>query len=258
MIKMIASDVDGTILQHGRQMPTEEMYKMIQTCKDKGIIFAIASGRQYPNLRRMFQRVADGILFICENGALVVRDDVVLHSIEISKDIGKKLVREIRTTPDNEVLVCGKNSCYIAPKRLSFLKGLAMIVRNTITVFDDPDVIDEPWLKISAFQHNRNAAHYLGMYENRWGNTFNVVQSGIDWVDFGTTSKGEAVHFIENSMGFSPDEIAGIGDNGNDVSMFQAVSHSFVMADASPAVRAHARYTVANPEQAVGRILTEF
>lgn len=258
MIKLIASDVDGTILQHGRQMPTEEMYNLIQNCKDRGIIFAIASGRQYPNLQRMFRRVGDGLLYICENGALLVRDDQVLHSAEISKGIGKKLIREIQETPHNEVLVCGKNSCYIAPKRLSYLRDLALITRNTITVFDDPDVIDEPWLKISAFQHNGDATRYLEMYKKRWGHALNVVQSGNEWVDFGTTSKGEAVEFIKNSLGLSPDETAGIGDNGNDVSMFQAVSHSFVIASASAEVRAQARYTVENPEQAVRQILTEF
>lgn len=258
MIKLIACDVDGTILQNGRQMPTEEMYKLIQICKEKGIIFAIASGRQYPNLRRMFHRVADGLPFICENGALVIRDDEVLHSAEISKDIGKKLVREIRATPYNEVLICGQHSSYIAPKRLSYLRDMAVITRNTITVFDDPDVIDEPWLKISAFQQNRDAGRYLKLFKNRWGHVFNVVQSGDDWVDFGTTSKGEAVEFMMNSIGLSPDEMAAIGDNGNDISMFQAVSHSFVMSGASQEVRAQSRHTVGNPELAVKRILTEF
>ena len=43
--------------------------------KEKDVLFCVASGRQYASLRRDFDAYADDMLFICENGALVMQRD---------------------------------------------------------------------------------------------------------------------------------------------------------------------------------------
>ena len=53
-IKFIASDLDGTLLLNGAQKVSEELIPLIKRLNDEGIIFCAASGRQYPNLRRLF------------------------------------------------------------------------------------------------------------------------------------------------------------------------------------------------------------
>ena len=54
MIRLIASDLDGTLLQNGAQVLSPEIFKLIPALKKKGIHFIAASGRQYANLRRLF------------------------------------------------------------------------------------------------------------------------------------------------------------------------------------------------------------
>ena len=46
MIKLIASDVDGTLLPEGTADLNAELYDVILKLKEKGIVFAAASGRQ--------------------------------------------------------------------------------------------------------------------------------------------------------------------------------------------------------------------
>ena len=72
MIKLVASDLDGTLLLNGAQQLPEEIFPLIRELKKLGILFVAASGRQYPNMRRLFDSVADEMAFICENGALAV------------------------------------------------------------------------------------------------------------------------------------------------------------------------------------------
>ena len=57
MIKLIASDLDGTLLLNGAQDLPEEMFDLIPRLKKAGILFAAASGRQYANMRRLFAPV---------------------------------------------------------------------------------------------------------------------------------------------------------------------------------------------------------
>ena len=58
-IKFIASDLDGTLLLNGAQKVSEELIPLIKRLNDEGIIFCAASGRQYPNLRRLFGEEAE-------------------------------------------------------------------------------------------------------------------------------------------------------------------------------------------------------
>ena len=78
MIHLIASDIDGTLLQGGQTRLDPALFDVIERLEQHGIRFAAASGRQYTNLRRLFAPVADKIDYICENGSLVISDGSVL------------------------------------------------------------------------------------------------------------------------------------------------------------------------------------
>ena len=47
MIKLVASDLDGTLLLNGAQSLPEELFPLIKELKELGILFVAASGRQY-------------------------------------------------------------------------------------------------------------------------------------------------------------------------------------------------------------------
>ncbi len=46
MIKLIASDIDGTLVKDGTNVLNPEIYEVILKLKERGIQFAAASGRQ--------------------------------------------------------------------------------------------------------------------------------------------------------------------------------------------------------------------
>ena len=71
MIRLIASDIDGTLLQNGATEIPPEIFDHIHRLEKKGVLFCPASGRQYTSLRRLFAPVADQVPFLCENGAVV-------------------------------------------------------------------------------------------------------------------------------------------------------------------------------------------
>ena len=73
MIRLIATDLDGTLLDHSGKLP-EGTFETVRHLTGMGIRFAACSGRQYGNLIRLFGPVADQMAFVCENGALSVLD----------------------------------------------------------------------------------------------------------------------------------------------------------------------------------------
>ena len=69
MIKLAASDLDGTLLDSSGRLPSE-IFPLIEELYEKGITFCAASGRQLVSLEKLFAPVRDKIIFIAENGAL--------------------------------------------------------------------------------------------------------------------------------------------------------------------------------------------
>ena len=78
MIKLIASDLDGTLLHDYQQTVPEDIYDTIRALHDKGILFTAASGRQYANIRRLFAPLGFDIPYIAENGSLCIYKEEVL------------------------------------------------------------------------------------------------------------------------------------------------------------------------------------
>ena len=66
MIKLIASDIDGTLVKDGTLAIDREYMKVIGRLIDKGIVFVACSGRQYRSERKLFAPVADRLLYISD------------------------------------------------------------------------------------------------------------------------------------------------------------------------------------------------
>ena len=69
-IKLIACDMDGTLLDERSQVPPET-FELVRALDAAGIRFVAASGRRYDTLRAFFEPVADRMDFVASNGAQV-------------------------------------------------------------------------------------------------------------------------------------------------------------------------------------------
>ena len=68
-IKLVATDLDGSLLYSDKRVPEEFAEFVINHPEIKVVI---ASGRQYANIRTLFPDIADKLTYIAENGGIVV------------------------------------------------------------------------------------------------------------------------------------------------------------------------------------------
>ena len=71
MIKLIASDMDGTLLDGEGNVPPET-FDLIKRLRTAGIGFVASSGRRFDTLQELFAPVSDQMDFVASNGAQVV------------------------------------------------------------------------------------------------------------------------------------------------------------------------------------------
>lgn len=256
MIKLIASDLDGTLLQNGAQQLRPETAELIRQLRGQGRIFVAASGRQYPNLQRLFAPVQDEIDYICENGSLVIHEGRVLAKHCIERELGQEIIKAMMERGGCEALVSGENTSYIQPKTGEYLHRVRDIVKNNVTVVDDILNTREPYLKISVYEKAgvNNSQDY---WQQRFGSRVTVVTSGDAWLDTVPlgVNKGSAMIDLEQKLGVRPEEAMAFGDHFNDVEMLRQVKYSFAMENAQPEIKEICSYRTRLVEETLQEVL---
>ena len=133
MIKLIASDLDGTLLQNGAQSLPENVIPFIEKLAvEHGILFVAASGRQYPNLVRLFGSASKHMAFICENGSLVFHKDRLIAGHPMDKEAALTISHDILSLPGCELQISGEKTCYLIPKSDCFVDRMVNHVKNDV------------------------------------------------------------------------------------------------------------------------------
>lgn len=255
MIKLIASDLDGTILQNGATNVSESLMGVINELIDMGIMFVPASGRQVYSLKQLFKPLADKLMYIAENGALVKYKDETIYKAPMDKNVALEIINDIYNRDKCEVLIAGEFTSYIRPKTQEFDNEIRNHFNYDVTPIDDFNEIKEDILKISVCDLcgiNRSRQYF----EGRWSGIVQTAVSGEKYLDFNdmTVNKGTAMKQIQKKFKFNADECMAFGDNYNDVIMFDSVAHSYVMETAVDEVKSHGRFRTDSVEKTLRHI----
>ena len=262
MIKLIASDLDGTLLQNGAQELSPRAIQLISDLCDAGVHFVSASGRQYDNQKRVFAPIKDRISFIAENGSICMHQGHVISRATIADDLAKRILHEIKKQDHFEVVVSREDSCFIEDNVPEFVNHIVNVMQNTTQIVDDIKTVEGPILKI-AICNMTDGPHIIDKYlkhlQNLFGEEIKVVTSGNIWIDFIApgSNKGTALQTLMNLFHVKPEECAAFGDQYNDIEMLQLVGTSYAMSNAAPGISYHATYVTDSVEDVLEDILSE-
>ena len=238
MIRLVASDIDGTLLQGEETEISQEIFTQIARLREKNILFCPASGRQYTSLRRLFAPVAGQIPFLCENGAVVYgpgNPGPVLGKTAMDWDAAMELCREILDRPGCEVLISGADTSYLCPKGDEIESIIRYEVGNHTVLVSAPDRVPEEIVKIAAYCPQGSAAAEPELAP-RWRERFSVAVAGERWLDFTLANKGTGMELLCAGLGIPLEEVMAFGDNFNDLPMLERVGCPYVVDSASPAL----------------------
>ncbi|MGO5313052.1 HAD family hydrolase [Bilifractor sp. LCP21S3_A7] len=239
-IRLIASDLDGTLLQGGAQRLRPNTCGLIHRLTRRGIIFLAASGRQYANLQRLFAPVRNEIAYLCENGCLSFYEGEMVHRVTMDRALGQEIMREIIRTPSAEVLLSGVNTSYIQPKDMSYYYHMRDVVGNNVTLVPDILKTEEPYFKISIYERNGLTDEEIAFWQERFGRYATVVTGGNDWLDIMPlhVNKGTGIRKLLQKLDVRPEECMAFGDNYNDMEMMKLVGWPVAVDNAKPEILA--------------------
>lgn len=256
MIKLVASDLDGTLLQNGSKVLEPEIFPLIRKLKEKGILFVAASGRQYASLRHLFHEVADDIGYICENGALVMYQDQVFDCVSMEDSLKEELIKEIQHYEGCDAMYSTKDACYIEEGNDDFFHYLKDIVKNNVHVVKDLLEIKEPCIKLSIYRKEGITKEIEEHFQKVCNGRVFPASSGLAWLDMllPNANKGTGICALMEHLHITKEECMAFGDQANDIAMLESVSHSYAMENGVDRVKEVSRYRCYRVEDTIKEV----
>lgn len=234
-VKLVVCDVDGTLLPAGETEISRKVFEAIDLLKKKGIVFALASGRSYPELLTLFNNDSE-IIYICADGSLTVSAGVTVYSKPIADGVLNSALCRLK---NSDFFLYGKDCVYassaLAADKAEIYEKFPIL---PISSLKEGGLI----YKLAVFGNSENSAyaeHYVTV--NRL--LRKCYKKGL-WTEYVTpdADKGGAVSYLQNLYNIKYEETAVFGDGENDISMLKKACFSYAAGNAQGCVKALARY----------------
>lgn len=256
-IKFVATDMDGTLLNSKKEI-NEEFYEVFEEMRERDIIFAAASGRQYYSLLEVFDDIKDDMMFIAENGTFVVYKGKELFTNLLDRELSMELIKVGREIEESYVVLCGKEAAYIENDSPRLVDEVAKYYKR-YKIVDDLTKVDDDILKISICDF-KGAEENSSKYYEKYRDKAQVAVSIDRWLDImaKNVNKGEAIKRVQELLGISYDETMVFGDYLNDLEMMSSGYYSYAMENAHDDLKKVARFRAkSNDENGVVEVLKE-
>ena len=243
MIKLITSDIDGTLVEDGAHDINPELLEVILKLRDKGIQFAAASGRQWPSIEALFEPIKKKIFYLSDNGAYVGCHGRNLFLHPIDRALALEMIDEIRKTPELEVVLSGPDTVYLETKDEELVTWLVEGYKFAVKRVDDVTKVEDQFIKVSAFK-KENVQEAVSHLQEAYKDRLKIAIAGDMWMDCMAlgVNKGEAVKMLQDSLEITPEETMAYGDQLNDIEMLDQAYYSFAIGNAREEVKNAARF----------------
>lgn len=137
MIKLIVSDIDGTLVPEGNTDLNPEYLEVIKKLTEKGIVFAAASGRHASSINAVFQPVSERIYYVSDNGACIEKNGKEERALYLPAKELRELLYEARKMEGCYVMFSAVDGFYTDAKDESFSEGVLGGYKGNRSVVED-------------------------------------------------------------------------------------------------------------------------
>jgi len=265
MIKLIATDLDGTLLNTGKKVPGG-FVSAVRKLYRHGIRFAIASGREKASILRLFPDLEEFLLIISNNGAMNYDGNKIIGDNSLTVEEIRPVFEAVSALPDVDPLISCEHGGYYSvdcrggiDDELLRLSTTREIMQKLFPKVKDPlhsaslDTIAKLafYHRVNAWDASQNAlAPFMERFqifpsEPVW---VNLMKKGID--------KGSGIRQLQQYLGVTPAQTMAFGDYLNDCSMFREAGVTCAMKNGHPDLKAMASCIApSNDDDGVMRVL---
>ncbi|MGL5245711.1 MAG: Cof-type HAD-IIB family hydrolase [Sarcina sp.] len=265
MYKLIAIDMDGTLLNSNREVSKNNI-EVIKRAIAKGVKIVITTGRSLNGIKLFLIEIGligENEYAICHNGAAVYRTDN--FKLIKSKAIKGKNLKELYKLKKEIGLYMHAytNEDCLAYERNMYTDIEKLYSGKDVVVLDyDKDVDDDlDIMKVLMFEEENILDEKINKIPKDYFERYNIVRSLPVILEFlnKETNKGNGVKELSEYLGIKKEEIICIGDQENDLEMIKFAGLGVAMGNAIDKVKECAKYiTDTNDNDGVAKVIEKF
>ena len=266
MIKLVAIDIDGTLLNDQHEV-TDEVKTALHAAKEKGVKVVLCTGRPIGGVKQYLEALnltQDGDYVIAYNGALVQNahtKEVVSELTLEYKDL--QTVYEISKELGSPMHYFDSANLYSPNRRISeytvLESYLTTVPLSYMSVEEAPKDIVIP--KMMFIDEPKKLDEIIAQIPEKMKEEYMLVKSAPFFLEIlnPNVSKGNAVKLLSETLGIKQEEVMAIGDNGNDVTMVSYAGCGVAMENAIPELKDVADHiTASNNDHGVAKAIDQF
>lgn len=260
MIKLFATDMDGTFLRDDMTYDKEKFAEIHKKMTTQSIQWVVASGNQYFQLKSFFEKYPDTI-YVAENGAYIrdLEKVYAVHSFDNAST--NKIIDKLSKISQLQILVCGVKGAYtLNSQPMDYIKNVQNYYHE-LSIVDNFKEIDDQILKFALTCPPSETENLVNLLKSELSGIAEPTSSGHGDIDIIQPGRNKAAGLAElgKKLNISLDEMCAFGDGGNDLEMLKEVGLGVAMENAQDHVKKISdKQTSDNQSQGVLNFISEF
>lgn len=262
MIKLVSSDIDSTLIDNVHPI-CERNVQAISYLKEKNVTFALCTGKSYAISKDFCKKIgADFGIF--GNGShcvdLTTNKDIFKRTLSINS-----LTKCLELAKEYGMHVHANTDTGIISEKLKYLDlRNSLLFPGKIEIKEVPDIYNTLVTKnvqilqlvlssvedLSEFKDKLQQVEGISITHIRKKGKYrdNIIDKDYEYLDISTSnvSKGNSVSTLSNYLNIPKEQILAIGDNINDISMFNVASIGVAVNNSYDEVKAAADFVTEN------------
>lgn len=268
-IKLIATDMDGTLLDPKGQVDIPRLEKILDQLEERGIRFVIATGNEIHRVKQLLGHLTERVVLIVANGARIFEgnqllqaqtwdDDMVNRALEFFK--GRECQDQFVVTSMNggfvkEGTVFTELENFMTPEMIElFYQRMNFVEELESHLFGGV-------LKMSLVVGEERSDSVLEEINQLFNGHVQAVSSGYGCIDILQSGihKAWGLQELLKRWDIKAEEIMAFGDSENDVEMLQLAGIAYAMENADDKAKAVATdFAPSNSQAGVYQVLEDW
>src|SRR5699024_248046 len=253
-MKLIVTDLDGTLLNNNETYDTEIFNNVYSKMKEKNIEFAICTGKQCERVEELFTNSNLKIWVMGDSATRITRQKKLVKEFPMNQSIALKMVESMKEFDSDLIIIaCTNDGAFIRENiKDEYFKIIRGSYANLKKVHPTQEVTGN-LLEITVYDTSKRAtrlAHHLKSFKEQ----LYIVASEPAWLDVTefNINKRKTVEELQKLLGVTKEDTMSFGDGENDVELMNAAKYSFAMRNASGNTKKAAHFiTKSNEEDGV-------
>ena len=267
MYKLIAIDIDGTLLNSKKEI-TSEVFNSIQDAKKIGAKVVLSTGRPLPGVLPLLKELNltdEGDYVICLNGVMVqeVKTKKIISNIEMNLNDFNFINNNICKKYNSNIHISTSENIIITKKTPSKYSKLESDINHIPIIYKHEDELDDniQICKVMIVDEPEKLEKIINEIPKELFEKFTIVRSAPFFLEFlnKSANKGTALKSLCSHIDLPLNNTVAIGDEENDQHMISLAGLGVAMGNARDSIKNIADYvTSTNNEHGVAKVINKF